>query len=718
MADLDRQDHEVPDPAGTGDRLESTAGADVAAGGTGAVPIGSGKPSNAAARRKRKTSLASRGEPMVWLTGGCIAVAVVMIVTLLVFIAFNGFGTFWPGAVHQVAYTDDNGTERVLLGSIDRTDELIFNEDANFNGTLDEGEDLNGNGVIDDELALQRTLYKTGNFTLTDEMFTWVRDDRVTEIAQPEDALLVEWTQKNNLYGTLTAVSDGDQRIEGTDAAWQAFGEFHDAALALEEQIESINEDDLGAINDRISDLNDDLDQIAYNERDDGGEESAAYLAEVEQQQVERDELDGEIVRLTEQRRELEERRDQYTMEMEKVDGRFIPGSRGDDEAIPMYQVVRAFPANQLGVVDKVGVYFSRWGEFLRGDPRLANSEGGVWPAIVGTVMLTFIMVILVVPIGVIAAIYLREYARQGPLVSLVRISVNNLAGVPSIVYGVFGLGFFCYTLGAYIDGGPSEGMSMSVGPWLGLLAGLAGLLAAAIGLGVLAGRMGKSDNIEQSWLPTLAGVGTFLLWLAALGMLVVTLAVIPETIFDGLYAAKTAAGRPTLGKSAMIWASLTLALLTLPVVIVATEEALSAVPDSMRQGSYACGASKWQTIRRIVLPRALPGIMTGMILAIARGAGEVAPLMLVGAVKWTSELPVDLGEAPIAGDGWFGLNRSFMHLGFHIYDLGFQSQDSVAALPLLYTTVLLLITIVVSLNIAAILIRSRLRRRFAGGAF
>jgi ABC-type phosphate transport system permease subunit len=332
--------------------------------------------------------------------------------------------------------------------------------------------------------------------------------------------------------------------------------------------------------------------------------------------------------------------------------------------------------------------------------------------------MLTFIMVILVVPIGVIAAIYLREYARQGPLVSLVRISVNNLAGVPSIVYGVFGLGFFCYTLGAYIDGGPSEGMSMSVGPWLGLLAGLAGLLAAAIGLGVLAGRMGKSDNIEQSWLPTLAGVGTFLLWLAALGMLVVTLAVIPETIFDGLYAAKTAAGRPTLGKSAMIWASLTLALLTLPVVIVATEEALSAVPDSMRQGSYACGASKWQTIRRIVLPRALPGIMTGMILAIARGAGEVAPLMLVGAVKWTSELPVDLGEAPIAGDGWFGLNRSFMHLGFHIYDLGFQSQDSVAALPLLYTTVLLLITIVVSLNIAAILIRSRLRRRFAGGAF
>ena len=164
----------------------------------------------------------------------------------------------------------------------------------------------------------------------------------------------------------------------------------------------------------------------------------------------------------------------------------------------------------------------------------------------------------------------------------------------------------------------------------------------------------------------------------------------------------------PTFGKGGILWASLTLALLTLPVVIVATEEALSAVPQSMREGSYGCGATRWQTIRRVVLPRAMPGIMTGMILAIARGAGEVAPLMLVGAVKMTQDLPVDLGQAP-----YIFPQRSFMHLGFHIYDLGFQSQDSEAARPMVFATTFLLIAVVVGLNLGAIWIRARLRKRF-----
>jgi phosphate transport system permease protein len=207
---------------------------------------------------------------------------------------------------------------------------------------------------------------------------------------------------------------------------------------------------------------------------------------------------------------------------------------------------------------------------------------------------------------------------------------VNNLAGVPSIVFGVFGLGFFCYLIGGTID------------QWF------------------------YSERLPD----------------------------------------------PTVGKSAMIWASLTLALLTLPVVIVATEEALAAVPRSMREGSYACGASKWQTIRRIVLPRAMPGIMTGMILAIARGAGEVAPLMIVGAVKLAPELPIST-EGP-----WFGTNRSFMHLGFHIYDLGFQSRNSEAARSMVYTTTFLLIGIVVLLNVAAMLVRTRMRKAYAGGQF
>ncbi|MDZ4200457.1 MAG: phosphate ABC transporter permease PstA, partial [Kiritimatiellia bacterium] len=267
---------------------------------------------------------------------------------------------------------------------------------------------------------------------------------------------------------------------------------------------------------------------------------------------------------------------------------------------------------------------------FLADDPREANMEGGVFPAIFGTVVMTLVMSLAVVPFGVLAALYLREYAKAGPMISAVRIAVNNLAGVPSIVFGVFGLGFFCYLVGSGID-----------------------------------------QTFFQAKLPSL-----------------------------------------TFGTGGILWASLTLALMTLPVVIVATEEALAAVPGSMREGSYACGASKWQTIRRIVLPRAMPGILTGAILAMARGAGEVAPLMIVGAVKLAPELPVDRLFPFLHPE------RSFMHLGFHIYDLGFQSQNSEAAKPMVFTTTLLLILIVAALNMAAILIRTRLRKKFMTSAF
>ncbi|RMD61535.1 MAG: ABC transporter permease subunit, partial [Planctomycetota bacterium] len=167
----------------------------------------------------------------------------------------------------------------------------------------------------------------------------------------------------------------------------------------------------------------------------------------------------------------------------------------------------------------------------------------------------------------------------------------------------------------------------------------------------------------------------------------------------------------PTFGAKGLLWSSLTLALLTLPVVVVATEEAISSVPGSLREASYGCGASRWQTIRRVVLPMAMPGVMTGMILAIARGAGEVAPLMLVGAVKLAPELPFE-PHFP-----FLHLERSFMHLGFHIYDVGFQSPDSEAARPIVWTTTLLLIAIVFTLNLAAILLRARLRTRLGARA-
>ena len=189
---------------------------------------------------------------------------------------------------------------------------------------------------------------------------------------------------------------------------------------------------------------------------------------------------------------------------------------------------------------------------------------------------------------------------------------------------------------------------------------------------------------------------------------------IVTTPYFDGFWRAKLP--NPTFGTGGLLWAALTLSLLTLPVVIVATEEALAAVPNSLREGSYACGASKWQTIRHIILPRAMPGIMTGMILAMARGAGEVAPLMLVGAVKIAPELPID-GVFPYVH--WpESFSRSFMHLGYHIFDVGFQCPNSEASRPMVYTTALLLIAIVALLNLTAVWLRRRLRKKYLTSHF
>lgn len=385
--------------------------------------------------------------------------------------------------------------------------------------------------------------------------------------------------------------------------------------------------------------------------------------------------------------------------------GRFAPTtSTAPDEPMRLSSVVRWVEPNQLSLAGKVGVYVDRWREFLFDEPRNTNTEGGIFPVIFGTVLLTLLLSVLVVPLGVVAALYMREYAKQGVLISVVRICVNNLAGVPSIVYGVFGLGFFCYTLGAYIDRGPSPEMVASRFAWWSGAFGLGMVVVFAMAMG-LYGRPkpGREATRTQRWLMALAALTWLAAALGAVGLFMGT------PYFHGFYESRPAA---TFGTRGLLWAALTLSLLTLPVVIVATEEAIAAVPRTMREGSYGCGASKWQTIRRIVLPRAMPGIMTGMILAMARGAGEVAPLMLVGAVKLAPELLVSKNPP------FLHLENSFMHLGFHIFDVGFQSPDSEAARPLVWTTTLVLVCIVLFLNLAAIRIRARLRSKYIGGAF
>ncbi|MFG0252307.1 MAG: ABC transporter permease subunit [Phycisphaerales bacterium JB038] len=425
-------------------------------------------------------------------------------------------------------------------------------------------------------------------------------------------------------------------------------------------------------------------------------EDVAAFQEALDRETEVKQEAERHNLEILAEIRSLNEENERYRLVMQSA--------QGVEKVIPLAEIVRAYPANQLGAGGKFGVYLSRWWEFLTDEPREANAEGGVYPAIIGTVLMTIIMALLVVPFGVMAALYLREYAKAGPIVSAVRIAINNLAGVPSIVYGVFGLGFFCYGVGSFIDGGPSYAMPKPI--WFVILIGAVLVAAGAFAATIMSV---SKPGMPRSLLKRVMRLVSVLLWLSATVGALLLIGTTP--FFDGFF--RAGLPNPTFGKGALIWASFTLALLTLPVVIVATEEALAAVPNSMREGSYACGGSKWQTIQRIVLPRAMPGIMTGTILAMARGAGEVAPLMLVGAVKVAAELPVSASPAE-----HFGINRSFMHLGFHIYDLGFQSQNSEASKPLVFTTTLLLITIVAALNIAAVFLRSRLRRKFVGAKF
>jgi phosphate transport system permease protein len=304
-----------------------------------------------------------------------------------------------------------------------------------------------------------------------------------------------------------------------------------------------------------------------------------------------------------------------------------VANAAGKETPIALIDVVRLYKPNEMSFQAKCWHYAGKIGELLWENPRESNTEGGLFPAIFGTVMLIFLMAALCFPLGVLAGIYLGEYAKDGFLVRLVRIAVNNLAGIPSIVYGIFGLGFFVYGIGGLLD----------------------------------------------QWF-------------------------FPEQV---------AAGTPTFGTGGILWASLTLGLLTVPVVIVSTEEALRAIPRATREGSYALGATKLQTLVRVLVPMASPGMMTGFILAMARAAGEVAPLMITGVVKLAPQMPVD------AVFPFFHPDRKFMHLGFHIYDVGFQSPNVEASKPMVYVTTLLLLLIVLAMTSVAIYLRNRMRKRY-----
>ncbi|HTO68271.1 MAG TPA: phosphate ABC transporter permease PstA [Myxococcota bacterium] len=437
---------------------------------------------------------------------------------------------------------------------------------------------------------------RLGNRDLGSDDFRWVKDADVASTSYPDDALVLEREQNGRFYGFPAVLRRGDTVTqEGAPAVLGAL----DGLLA---QKRAERADRLDGLRAEIRRQNQELERLRLAKRDPSEVQARYDVSAAELAKREAEYLADVLV-------------------MKTSDGRQVD--------VPIAYVVRAVRANALGAGGKLALYASRIGEFLWADPRESNTEGGIFPAIFGTVLLVLLTSVAVSPLGVLTALYLREYAKEGLFVRSVRIAVNSLAGVPSIVFGVFGLGFFVYGIGGTID-----------------------------------------SIFFADRLPT-----------------------------------------PTFGTGGLLWAALTLALLTLPVVVVATEEGLAAVPRIVREGSLALGATKVETLLRVVLPAALPGALTGLILAMARAAGEVAPLMIVGMVKLAPSLPLD-GEFP-----FFHFERKFMHLGFHIYDVGFQSPNVEAVRPLVFATALLLILVVLCTNLTAILIRNHLRRKYAGSA-
>lgn len=584
------------------------------------VPVAPAPTSRRAHRPFRANPFAPHGEPQVWLAGGALAVCLAMIAGLLSFILARGMATLWPSRLIE-ATTFDGTTYRKALGEPARQETYRPDDETLAEWTPEAQAIVRQNGGDASRLVL-----RTGNHEMTGSHFSLIEESWIVERSEPDWAFYVEREESGPFFGfPRKFLIDGEPAANKPEEVWAKFREFHADARRRRAAARDLEERAIGEVNRDLEGHRFALYKIERRH----GKDSSQYRQAEEAQKGIQAEAARRIAAIRERTEGLnaENKRYAVVMSVAAVDEETGEGKDGEEVSLELAEITRAYPANRLGWWERLGVYRSRWWEFLTTNPRNSNSEGGVFPAIFGTIVMTLGMSLAVAPFGVLAALYLREYAKPGLVLTLVRIAINNLAGVPSIVFGLFGMVFFCYIVGSRID-----------------------------------------DTFE---LPP-----------------------------------------PTFGQGALLWASLTLALLTVPAVIVATEEALAAVPGSMREGSYACGASKWQTIRRIVLPRAMPGIMTGMILAMSRGAGEVAPLMLVGAARVADDLPID-GHFPFIHP-----QRKFMHLGFHIYDAGFQASNSEAARPMVFTTTLLLIAIVTSLNLAAIWIRGRLKKKFESSHF
>ncbi|MBN1443207.1 MAG: phosphate ABC transporter permease PstA [Planctomycetes bacterium] len=547
----------------------------------------------------------STGNAMISICAAALGFNLLMVIGIIGLLAYHGLGAFWQREL--VLLTLDDGTR--LLGEVHDREKIPLEVQQR---SADDPENEGGPRSMVTADATRIRL-KTGNRDVTGRDFIWIDERRVSQETRPEDATILERTEYGNFYGFALEIRKGENVLAaGADDVWKLFPSLHAKKLATLAEIRDLEQGAVEDVNIEIEDLRLARRGVEISSLPD--EEKEERFAAIDERFRE---AQSTYETLAARLFALHDEVIAETLVMETADGR--------TREMPVSNVVRALRPNSMGLGASLGLYASRIGEFLWDNPRESNTEGGIFPAIFGTVVMVFLMTLFCMPLGVLAALYLREYTKENLFVRMVRIAVNNLAGVPSIVFGVFGLGFFVYLVGGTID-----------------------------------------KLFYPEALPT-----------------------------------------ATFGTGGLLWASLTLALLTLPVVIVATEEGLAAVPRAVREGSYALGATRLETTARVVLPAAAPGVLTGMVLAMARAAGEVAPLMIVGMVKLAPRLPLD-GQFPFVH-----LDRKFMHLGFHIYDVGFQSPNVEAAKPLVFATALLLVILVIGMNLTAIAARNHLRRKY-----
>ncbi|OFS07811.1 phosphate ABC transporter permease PstA [Hafnia sp. HMSC23F03] len=541
-----------------------------------------------------KTPWMRSGRPWIWLSAGAVTISLLALIGLIVLLAGQGMRYFWPHSVYEFELKSGQHIigERYGITQVPRQQ------------LLDAGVKLAPNAPA----QLSRFLIKIGNREWQNQDFLVVMAEDINHTRKPKELLVLEREHNGNAYGYLVGLLENGQPLVGREIVRDLERRIA-RTKELSQKIAHLRQHQLSAISAQFESL-----RLTQRQAEMKGKWDARLQAQVK---AERQELERK-------HQQLIARIDALGRE-QKSDSVLLRDMNGVQREIPIYEIHDAWQPNAMSTGDKVRHWAKQIKKFLVDSPRESNTEGGVFPAIFGTMLMVILMSVIVMPLGVIAAVYLHEYARKNWFTRLIRIAVVNLAGVPSIVYGIFGLGFFVYVLGGSID------------------------------------QLLFSESLPN----------------------------------------------PTFGTPGLLWASLTLALLTLPVVIVSTEEGLARIPASLRQGSLALGATKAETLRRVVLPLAVPAMLTGLILAIARAAGETAPLMLVGVVKSAPELPID-SVFP-----YLHLDRKFMHLGFQVYDGALQSPNVEAARPLVFATAFLLVTLVVGLNLAAMSIRHYLREKY-----